>query len=275
MQTRLDARFTETAGRRVFSVVRAPSQGTGVPYVLIVPPFGEEMNKCRRMVALAAQALAAAGIASCTPDLSGTGDSSGEFSQARWQHWLEDLRAAHRSMTDSGFGLGAVLAVRLGACLAADLLRIERIERPLLLLWQPVFDGRRFVEQFLRIRVAASLMEDDRKETVAQLRARIAAGEALDVAGYALTSGMVEDLDRASFETAFPARGAKLVVFETKRSVDAPFSVPLVKSAEGLRAAGAEVELRAVTGDPFWTSTEIVVLPQLVAESVAILAATR
>ena len=47
--------------------------------VLVVPPFAEEMNKCRRMVTELAIRLAEQGIATLQPDFYGTGDSAGDF----------------------------------------------------------------------------------------------------------------------------------------------------------------------------------------------------
>ena len=61
-----------------------PPAGTCRGAALYVPPFGEEMNKSRRMAALQARALAAAGFGVLQLDLYGCGDSSGEFAEARW-----------------------------------------------------------------------------------------------------------------------------------------------------------------------------------------------
>ncbi len=47
--------------------------------VLYAHPLGEEMNKSRRMAALQARALAAAGFDVLQIDLMGCGDSSGDF----------------------------------------------------------------------------------------------------------------------------------------------------------------------------------------------------
>ena len=53
----------------------------------MVPPFAEEMNKCRPMVTEVALGLAESGIASIVPDLYGTGDSGGDFSEGDWETW--------------------------------------------------------------------------------------------------------------------------------------------------------------------------------------------
>ena len=51
-------------------------------HVVYVHPFGEEMNKSRRMATLQARALAQAGFSVLQVDLLGCGDSSGDFGDA-------------------------------------------------------------------------------------------------------------------------------------------------------------------------------------------------
>ncbi len=52
------------------------------------------MNKSRRMAALQARAFAAMGFGVLQIDLFGCGDSSGDFSDARWDIWKQDLAIA-------------------------------------------------------------------------------------------------------------------------------------------------------------------------------------
>ena len=59
--------------------------------VVLFPAFGEEMNKCRRMVRLMSARLQAAGWHVWAPDLYGTGDSDGEFADAQWDVWMSDM----------------------------------------------------------------------------------------------------------------------------------------------------------------------------------------
>ena len=59
--------------------------------VLYIHPFAEEMNKSRRMAALQARAFAQAGYAVLQIDLHGCGDSAGDFGDATWEHWIDDV----------------------------------------------------------------------------------------------------------------------------------------------------------------------------------------
>ena len=81
------------SGRR-FCVYHPSSRKGAVPGIVYAHPFCEEMNKARRMAALQSRRLAAAGYAVLQIDLFGCGDSSGDFADATWETWKQDLRIA-------------------------------------------------------------------------------------------------------------------------------------------------------------------------------------
>src|SRR2546423_9530888 len=87
--------YLESGQRRVFGVYYATHAKWPRRYSFIyVPPFAEEMNLARRMATLQARALATTGLGVLLLDLFGTGDSGGEFSDARWELWVDDIIAA-------------------------------------------------------------------------------------------------------------------------------------------------------------------------------------
>ena len=68
--------FIDSAAGRVFAIYHRPAEGgSNGPAMLYLPPFAEEMNRSRRMAALQARALAAAGYGVLLLDPYGTGDS--------------------------------------------------------------------------------------------------------------------------------------------------------------------------------------------------------
>ena len=75
-------------------VYHAPTAGLPRAAVVYVHPLAEEMNKSRRMAALQSRALAAVGCAVLRIDLHGCGDSSGDFADASWEDWVDDVVAA-------------------------------------------------------------------------------------------------------------------------------------------------------------------------------------
>jgi exosortase A-associated hydrolase 2 len=259
----ITARFIESGARRVFLVARRPA-GESRGAVLIVAPFAEEMNKSRRMLSETAMALAARGITSVLPDLSGTGDSGGEFANADWEEWRADLLAAARWSAGEGWPVTAMLGVRMGCLLAAQIAGALPDAPAASAFWQPVTDGERFLTQFLRLRAAASAMAGG-AETVAQLRQRLKDGEQLEIAGYDLSPRLAAQLAQLRLAALITPALGSLAWFEVVRADGAPLPEPSQHCIEAARQAGVAVAPRAVAGEPFWSSTEIVTIPALVA----------
>ncbi len=263
---RLDACFIEGRRGRLFTLLRGPTGGAA-PFVLVAPPFGDEMNKSRKMVTDLAAALAGRGIATLVVDPYGTGDSEGEFRDADWTDWVEDLRAGVAWATAGGLRLHGLLGIRLGALLAAAI--AAGLPQPVArtVFWQPQVDGQRFVTQFLRLRVAASLMED-RKETVGGLRERSRGGETLEVAGYELSPVLLAQLDMLRLDPEAAALLGRLTWLEVVRAAGDGLPATAQPVVESLRTRLAAVQADTAVGEPFWTSTEIVRIPALVERTV-------
>ena len=132
------------------------------------------MNKSRKMLTDVGIELAKRGIGSVIVDPYGTGDSDGDFSQADWARWQRICsKPSHGAR--GGAESHRLLGVRLGCALGARVVRDAIPGLAHTVFWQPVLDGSRFLDQFLRLRVAASMMEQDRKESTADLRAQFMA----------------------------------------------------------------------------------------------------
>jgi exosortase A-associated hydrolase 2 len=238
--------------------------------VLVVPPFAEELNKSRRLLALAATALAGAGWRVCLPDLGGTGDSEGELAAARVGDWSADLAAVAADCAADGAPVRGLLAVRLGGALATAALPLLP-DVATLVAWQPVVSGQQHLTQFLRLRVAGNLVGGGGPGTVtvASLRAALAGGETLEVAGYPLAAPLAADLDALRFA---PPDGGRLPDLHWLEVATAEPPAPGPLAADQVArwvARGGRATATAVTGDPFWSTVEITVVPALVAATVA------
>jgi pimeloyl-ACP methyl ester carboxylesterase len=153
-----EAFFLASAPGERFCLYHAPA-GVCRGALVYVHPFAEEMNKSRRMAALQARALAAAGFGVLQIDLHGCGDSDGDFGDARWEQWHADLATAS-SWLHARLGQPVGLwGLRLGALLALDHARRHTVHQ--LVLWQPVLQGAAFLTQFLRLLVASGMLDED------------------------------------------------------------------------------------------------------------------
>jgi len=265
-RTDVSGHFLDGDKGPIFVLRRGPSNPRGC--VLVVPPFAEEMNKCRRMITRVTEGVAARGIATVLPDLYGTGDSGGDFADADWDTWCNDLVRTVRWCERHAGPVTDLLAIRLGCALACD----DRVRAALpalrrVVFWQPVLDGRRFLNQFLRLRVAAA-MAAGVQESASDLRRRLREGAVLEISGYELSPQLSDDLERVVPPTGLSAPPAETLWTEVVSGEGAALAAPSLALIERLRVAGAQLQAAVVPGEPFWSTTEIVVNEALVALTV-------
>ena len=238
-----------------YCVLHRPPAGAALRGAIVyVHPWCEEMNKSRRRAALQARSLAERGWAVLQVDLLGCGDSSDDFGDATWASWVDDVVAAAqwlRARFDAPLWFWGLRAGCLLACEAAS-----RLEGGVnFLFWQPVISGKALLQQFLMLRLAG-LMQDGKAKGVMQgLRDELAAGRAVEVAGYALAPELANGLAAASLQP--PAPGARAIWLEVLSQSGATPSPALVLAQKAWADAGTAVRLGAVTGPPFWQTTEI------------------
>jgi uncharacterized protein len=188
---------THATGQRF--ALHHPPAGRCQGSVLFLHAFAEEMNKSRRMVAMAARALAGAGLAVLQIDLLGCGDSSGDLADASWAAWLDDtcqgaawLHArypgplwlwgersgcllaaaalprvvAARGGTAPTVASTAALGVASSAALNAALNAASSAASPAthLLFWQPQTQGKLVLQQFLRLKMASQMQQGQQEQ---------------------------------------------------------------------------------------------------------------
>ncbi len=258
----LHPEFIEGAQGPVFVLLCVPPGAKNC--ILFVPPFAEEMNKSRRQFSLTADALADRGLASLVIDPYGTGDSAGNFDDASWNAWTADVAAAIRWAQSRAVPVVGQVAMRLGCALAADAMSRAGLSVHRSLFWQPVANGRQAMTQFLRLRVASSMMDAGGQETVDTLRQRLASGETLEVAGYPLSAQMVSDIEAVRLDQFIDPRLGHLHVIEVSRSSAADLSPAARSLVAAADAAGLPVSGERIAGEPFWSATEIVTNPTLI-----------
>jgi exosortase A-associated hydrolase 2 len=243
--------LTVEDGYRFFVYHPAQGEAREAPAVVYVPPFAEEMNKCRHMAAAAARRMVATGHAVLIADLAGCGDSSGDFGDATWQIWLDDVERAVSWAEEAGHSRIILWGTRLGAILAAQAAAASRGRFERCLFWQPVTNGEVALAQFLRIRIAADMLSAKLAGlNLAEMRAELAAGKAVDVAGYRLAPKLAASLGGlrlSDFDPRCPVDWLE-VAGDTSRGLS-PVSTGVFEKWE---AGGTSVRAQMVQGEPFW-----------------------
>lgn len=234
--------------------------------VLHIAAFAEEMNKSRRMVALQAAALARAGYATLLLDLDGCGDASGDLDGASWQGWIDDVLAGARWLSDRVAAPLWLWGHRAGALVASA--AAARLDGPVnLLLWHPVASGQLVLQQFLRLKAAARLLDGQAKGVLNELKDALGRGETVEVAGYLLPAALADGLARAALSppSAAGGRSGGLAWLELSSKAEAVLSPAAEQALARWRAAGWQAVDQVVTGPAFWQTSEIEEAPALLA----------
>lgn len=231
-------------------VDRPPKAG-----LVYVHPFAEEMNKSRRMAARQSRALAEAGCMVLQIDLAGCGDSSGEFRDASWAAWVDDVIAACAWLQQRCEAPLWLWGLRAGALIAGE--AAQRLPQAAhgLLMWQSPSSGKPLLQQFLRLASAGRLLDGDAKGVTAALRERLARGETVEIAGYELPAAVANGLEAAALKP--PTAVGQLLWLELSTQADATLSPSAERSLTAWQAAGWRTDSRVVQGPAFWQTTEI------------------
>ncbi len=125
--------------------------------------------------------------------------------------------------------------------------------------------GEIFLNQFLRIRIAAGLRDgaETEKETVESLRRRLAQGEILEIAGYGLTPELAAAIDAISIVDLALKWARPIAWIELVPQAEAGLAPASRAAIERLSGAGLDVRAEAIVGPPFWAIEETTLVPGL------------
>lgn len=257
--------FLKAGSGQRFCLYHPPFPGKKhVGSFIYVHPFAEELNRSRRMAALQARAFAALGFGVLQIDLLGCGDSSGDFSDAQWSRWKDDLASAWNWLEKHAAVPIGLWGLRLGALLALDFSKESRNAVDKLVLWQPVVNGEVFLTQFLRMRMASEMLLGSNNKLVGtqEMRKMLAAGETIEVAGYELAPDLAASIDTLNLaDLGLP--NTPIHWFEMVPEPGHPLPGAAARVMEGWRQQGVNLQTHPVPGGPFWASQEITESPAL------------
>lgn len=263
--------FADTGRGARFCLLTRPS-GSINGRILFVHPFAEEMNKSRRMVALAVRAFAEEGWAVLQVDLAGCGDSEGDFGDATWEAWIADMTFGWNLLLERcGKDVpGVVWGLRGGNLLIADWM-VTQATQPAWLMWQPVTNGRLHLTQFLRLKAANEMLGDaDARTAMTRIRASLKQERAVEIAGYEISPALAMGMDASAVR--MPNGYQKpLAVVEISMAEPLSPSPAVTLAADKWRDAGMRVDAHVVRGAAFWQTQEIEVVPEAIGPSVKFL----
>jgi uncharacterized protein len=144
--------FFNSDPKRLVGVYYEPttSHSAGSP-VLICPPIAHEYVRTYNTLRKLCGRLSASGFAVLKFDYCGSGDSYGDGSDVDVAEWRENIRAAAAELCrQSGQTELTIIGLRFGATLAAGI-RLEGAAARSLVLWDPIVEGGRYLEQLRQL----------------------------------------------------------------------------------------------------------------------------
>jgi exosortase A-associated hydrolase 2 len=234
---------------RLFGLIHEPVETPSGEAWVFCHPFIEEKLWAHRVYVSFARILAARGAWVLRFDMMGNGDSEGRFSETSVDTMLGDIECAVDQLSrlsgiEKNIGL---LGLRLGATLAA--LTAER--RPhigKLVLWDPIVDGAKYMQELLRINLTtqSAVYKEIRynRETLVRMMRE---GSTVNIDGYELAYPCYEQVATINLkESSKQFAGPCLLVQIGKEGQ--PIQPDLQALHETYRAA----TVRTTVEEPFW-----------------------
>jgi exosortase A-associated hydrolase 2 len=260
---RILPRFMGEGGAQYFTLQIASAERPKA-HVVFVPPFGEEMNRCRSLVAQQARNFAVSGYSCTIIDFYGSGDSQGELHDASLEIWQDNIRHTIEILQREVCVPVILWGLRLGAFIALDFASKSAVPIDSILLWQPVISGERYVTQILRQRVAALAGQNLAPETTAGIRQRLAEGERIEISGYTVGGKLMQDVEGLSLTRLRALCAGKIHWMENVSDPTAAVTTATSKAVEQLKNLENDVILHPFTGPQVWQLHKRDVLPELI-----------
>jgi len=240
--------FFDRPGAQLFGVFHEPATPDRLPFVFC-HPFGEEKLWTHRTFVSFARELAHRGHSVLRFDYLGNGDSGGSFSQSSIATALDDIATAIEFVKQrTGAPHVGLLGARLGASLAFKA-AAGRSDVKALVLWSPILDGARYLQDLLRINVTTQLaVYREVKQDREALTAVLEAGNTVNVDGYEMGREMARQLGALAIAEEHAVPIARCLIAHVDRN---PAATP-PRELEALCAKLTEGQICVVQEDPFW-----------------------
>jgi uncharacterized protein len=245
--------FLRNGSHDLFAIYHAPVVAHRRRPFLFCHPFGEEKLWTHRVLVSFARRLADLGHPVLRFDYMANGDSSGSFHESSVSTALSDIACALEELKRrTGCEQAGLLGLRLGATLAS-LTADERSDVDTLVLWAPIIDGDRYVQELLRINVTTQMAAyREVREDRAALVERFARGGTVNVDGYEMGPRMYEELSGLKLGATPPrfAHSCLLMHVDPSGAGSAPADL------RRLQAHYGRGDLVVVHENAFWKETK-------------------
>lgn len=224
--------------------------------IMFIHPFGDELNKSRRMLSLQAKKFTEKGIAVFFMDLYGCGDSSGELRDVDWDLWLDDIFVCYKWVRNNVCKNIGLWGFRLGALLALDFSQNTNENISRILLWKPVISAEQFLNEFLRISLAGDMLTNSGKnKNKNDILQESVDGNLVELSGYELNPKLVQSMLIKNYKL-FMRKDIQIIWIDIVRNMNIK-NIAIENAHKYWSEIGVNYNFYLEKCEPFWSTVEI------------------
>jgi exosortase A-associated hydrolase 2 len=244
--------FSGSRGRLFMMDYSAAGESRGT--ILYVAPFATEAGHSRRVIARLARLLSQKNYRTVVVDHYGCGDSEGNFEDARWEIWREDLLSICRWLQAGGCERVILCGLRMGALLATEVATLSPLPVEQLVLFQPALSGAASLSQFIR----SHMQPEDLPPEIAlkvpdtEQRRTLSLVGPVNIDGYFLAPELIRAIDSLKLEPLGAGISAPIHWLRILKDKDEQPSAGSRRVIQNWRTRGLRVDMSEVFSWPFW-----------------------
>jgi exosortase A-associated hydrolase 2 len=259
----VDLNFIGEPGSRLYNMMYWPDAEPKA-HIVFVPPFCEEMNRCRTLVASQAREFASAGFSCSVFDFLGTGDSEGQLDQVNLKLWLNDINLVVEHALKRAEAPLYLWGLRLGALLAVEFAQQTDHSISKLILWQPVVSGKKFITQLLRLRVAHLANHGLPAQTTQELRSAFETSDSMEISGYTLGTELLREIDSSKVSGSASLESTEVLWLENLLDGQEGVGAASKSAIDGLAGFAESLQVHTCKVPPIWQLPKRSDAPELV-----------
>jgi len=184
-------------------------------------------------------------------DLSGCGDSEGEFDETSITDWQEDLKEAVKILfKETKVQRYSLWGLRLGAGLALLHIKQHR-EVSSLILWQPVIDFSTHIQQFLRRAISSQISKKEHNiSPVSKVVTQLETQGIVHIIGYPVTRVLYDDFNAVGKQPSQITPSIPTLLLSISMMESPAFSIK--QYSDHVVSSGTQAHFQHVTTEPFW-----------------------
>lgn len=241
--------FFKNGTYELFGVLHEPEGVARSEGFVFVHPFAEEKLWAHRVYVSFARALSGLGYPVIRFDVMGHGDSDGDFEESSIETQLSDIKCALDVLKSKLPYVKEVnlLGLRFGATLAA--LSAESLpDIKKLVLWDPVVDGAKYMQEMLRINLTTqSAVYKEIRHTRDALVQIMKEGKTVNVDGYEMSYSMFEQTSSINLLQNNKKYAGNCLIVQISKKEEA-----FKKDLDSLKAGYMNADLKLSVEEPFW-----------------------